>query len=87
MDFLLSKETKSKEEKKKRGTTTKRTSKVIVKSPTIDDVTEKIDKIAIDKDAHDIPENISTIYSKSGKHMFQYSNKKTPYENACPWLL
>jgi hypothetical protein len=76
-----------KKKKMVRNITYKKKHKVIVKTqPSVNDVTENINKLAIRDDNDDISENIITLYSKSGKHMFQYSNKKTPFENACPWL-
>ena len=57
---------------------------VIVNSPNINEVTENITKLTINDS---VPEKLVTFHSTSGTHMFQYSNKKTPFENACPWLL
>ena len=50
----------------------------------IDAITNSVDKLDINDDC--TPEKITTHYSKSGNFMFQYSNKKTPFENACPWI-
>ena len=76
-----------KKKKVVRNRSYKKTPKVIVKaSPSVNDVTENINKLAIHDDNDDVPEKFTTFYSKSGKHMFQYSNKKTPFENACPWV-
>lgn len=76
-----------KKKKVVRNRSYKKTPKVIAKaSPNVNDVTENINKLAICNDNDAIPEKITTFYSKSGNHMFQYSNKKTPFENACPWL-
>ena len=76
-----------KKKKVVRNRSYKKTPKVIVKaSASVNDVTENINKLAIHDDNDAVSENITTFHSKSGKHMFQYSNKKTPFENACPWL-
>jgi|UniRef100_A0A6C0BQR4 hypothetical protein len=34
----------------------------------------------------DVQEKLTNIYSKSGNTHFIYSNKKLPFENACPFL-
>jgi hypothetical protein len=34
----------------------------------------------------DVPERLTNIYSKSGNNHFIYSNKKLPFENACPFV-
>lgn len=76
-----------KKKKVVRNRTYKKKPKVIIKTPpSVNDVTENINKLAIRNDNDDVQEKISTFYSKSGNLMFQYSNKKTPFENACPWL-
>lgn len=78
---------KPKKKKVVRHKSYKKTPKVVVKaSPNVNDVAENIDKLAICDNNDDVPEKITTFYSKSGNHMFQYSNKKTLFENACPWL-
>ena len=61
----------------------------IVKAPPNEnDVTENINKLSISDENDEVySEKINTFYSKSGNHMFQYSNKKTPFENACPWFI
>ena len=67
----------------------KKTPKVILKTqPSVKDVIENINinKLAIRDENDDVQEKMSTFYSKSGNIMFQYSNKKTPFKNACPWL-
>lgn len=62
----------------------KKNVKIILKTSDVDeDITESIDNLCIHNGA---PEKVTTMYSMSGKHVFLYSNKKTPFENACPWI-
>lgn len=71
-------------------TVRKRTStKTVIKPPQSyeNDITKNMKKLLISDEKADVPENINILYSKSGNYMFKYSNKKTPFENACPWLL